>query len=797
MSRLYAVIQDLRFSVRLATRSPFLTCAVVATLALGVGLDAGVLSIVDGSVRRPRVQHDPDSFVHVQVDFESRTRRSRAELFSTTAADYLVYRESVESLSDLAAWHAVRAAVADDAGPTLAMLVSCNFFNVYGLRHAFIGRAFTPADCSGTERLAVISEEVWRSRFAADPQIAGKSIEINGEPIAVIGVLPANFAGQLRGPGYWMPLHMQPMFFRNVDLTRDAHTPWLALEGRLRAGFSRAAARHELDMLAVQQDRQHADRKTTISLTNGSVLEDPLLGRTAALVMLLTMSGLTLVLAIACANVTVLLLSRAAARQREIAIRVSLGASRSRLVVMLLTEGVSLAVMALPLSAYLAYEVPRIAKAMVPMLPYYNMRPNLAVFGYMVLLTAAVGCLAGLAPATESLRLNIWRGTHGRDTFQLLGTHWRMRDVLIASQVAMSLVLLIGAGVFVRAQSAIRHHDPGLDTEHTLAMPLRVAAATLPVLMDRVRGLPGVYSVAVAQASPFDGELMPTTTVRRADQSEAPARQTVSVNAVSPEYFRTVKLPVLHGRAFARPPAPTEVVISQSLARALWASEDPIGRDLLDESGRVQSVIGVARDVDVLSASPPTMYRPRSDGEPGGVLLVNVEGSTSAVAERMRELLMELAPSAVVQPVTLATAFEDLANRFAVLVRFVGFLGVVGIVLAVIGIYGVVAFAVSGRTKEVGIRMALGASKPVVMRMLLSSGIAPVAAGLTVGLLVAVAAAEVLRSVLSGTPVPIDVRDPMIFGSVTTVLIATVLAAMSLPAWRATASNPMDALRQE
>lgn len=792
-----ALAQDLRFSGRLARRSPFLTCAVVATLSLGVGLDAGVFTVVDGAIRQPRVQDDPDSFVHVQVDFSTGASKSTGQPFSTTSADYRAYRDGVTALSDLTAWHVVRAIVERDAQPTLAMVVSCNFFRVYGVERPLLGRVLTPADCLDTEAGVVISEEVWRRRFDADPEIVGKSIDINGQPISVVGVIPANFAGQLRGPGYWMPLHMQRLFMKGVDLTRDATTPWLALEGRLRPGFSRAAARRELMTLAGQQDRLHGDRATVISLTNGSVLEDPLLGRPAALVMVLTMGALTLILVIVCANVTVLLLSRAAARQREMAIRVSLGASRPRLMAMLLIEGLVLSLLAFPLSAYLVYQVPRVAKVMVPTLPYYNMQPNLRVFGYMVLLTGIVGCVVGLAPTTESLRASVWSRTHGHRLRQVFGTRWGTRDMLIACQVGMSLVLLIGAGLFVRAQSAIRDHDPGFDAAHTLVVPLRVQAAAVPELFDRVRAIAGVRAVASAQASPLETELMPTAIVRRADEPAPLAGRPVTVAAVSPEYFETLRLPIVRGRSFSRTSSSTNVLISHALASALWPSTEPVGEALRDKAGRTLTVIGVVRDVELLSAKTPVVYTLRAEHESGGVLLASIVGSSSGVEQQIGRILAEPGPAGAVAPRTLAATFDDMANKFSVLVRFVSFLGIVGIVLAVIGLYGVVAYAVSRRTKELGIRMALGATRPAIMRLLVRSGITPLVVGLAAGFLVASGSAAVLSRVLTGTPVPITPHDPTTFALATALLLATVVAAMSVPAWRATAHRPADALRHD
>jgi predicted permease len=531
-------------------------------------------------------------------------------------------------------------------------------------------------------------------------------------------------------------------------------------------------------------------------LTNGSVLEDPMLGRAATLIVLLTMSGLTLILAIACANVTVLLLSRAAARQREMAVRLSLGASRSQLVAMLLTETLLLAFMALPFGAYIAYQVPRIAKAMVPMLPYYNMRPNLAVFGYLVLITTVTGCVAGVAPAAESLRANLSSGALGRDTFHALGTRWGVRDLLIAGQVAMSLVLLVGAVLFARAEAAIRLQDAGIDVERTLVMPVRMAAPKVHAAAERVRAIPGIRSVALAQASPLDVEVMPTALLHRADEPDALERRPTAVNAVSPEYFEALQMPALRGRVLTRASANNDVVISQTLARGLGQA-DVIGQIVLDDSGRAFVVVGIVRDVQLLSEPAAMMYRRRTDDEPGGVLLALAGGTPSVLAQRMREVLAQLDPSAVVQVRPLASAFEDLAARFSVLVTFVSFLGTVGIGLALIGVYGVVAFAVSRRTKEVGIRIALGATRAVIMRLLLSGGIAPVAVGLVVGVAVSTAAASLLGKVLAGAPVPIDVRDPKAFGFAALVLIATVAMAMSLPAWRASSSDPVSALRQD
>jgi ABC-type antimicrobial peptide transport system permease subunit len=289
---------------------------------------------------------------------------------------------------------------------------------------------------------------------------------------------------------------------------------------------------------------------------------------------------------------------------------------------------------------------------------------------------------------------------------------------------------------------------------------------------------------------------MPTAQIHRANQSDASSRRAATVNAVSPQYFETLRMPALRGRVFTRANAANDVVVSQTLVRTLGLT-DVIGENLIDDSGRAFVVVGVVRDVDLLSGSAAMIYRRRADEESGGVLLAQIVSSAPAVAQRMREALTDLDPSAAVQVRTLASAFEELAARFSVLVIFVSFLGMVGVVLALIGVYGVVAFAVSRRTKEVGIRTALGATRPVIMRLLLSSGLAPVAVGLAGGLVLSLGAASVLGKVLAGAPVPLDIHDPRAFLFAVVVLMTTVVTAMSLPAWRATMSDPVNALRQD
>ena len=379
------LLQDVRFAVRSLRRSPFLACTTVLTLALGIGLNTGVFTMINAVLFRARVDKDPDCFVRLYAQ-NSSSSVPQGQLGGMSLADYRVYR-AAQSLSDLAAWHQIEAMLGGEiSGDVRALLVSCNFFSVYGLERPKLGRLFLESECSqsGAGPVAVLSEEIWRNRFAADPQILGRIITLNRHAFTVVGVAPAHFSGRVNNARIWVPYTMQSHLVSGGDLFAQTGTQWLIAEGRLKSGYSRSAAQAELNVIARQQDRFQPGRRTALIVTNGSMMEEPGLRAQSILAVSLWMGALMLLLLIACANVTTLLLSRAAARQREVAIRLSLGASRTRLLRMLLTESLILAATAGAISVYLAYAVPELVNRMMLAEPVsYPLTPDLRVFAYL------------------------------------------------------------------------------------------------------------------------------------------------------------------------------------------------------------------------------------------------------------------------------------------------------------------------------------------------------------------------------------------------------------------------------
>ncbi len=797
------LLEDIRYGVRSIVRSPLLSCATILTLALGIGINTGVFTILNGMLFRARVGSHPESFVHLSPDYSGESASGAEAPWAISVAGYRAYA-AAHSIDKLAAWGVAHAALGrDNPTPVLALLVSCNFFSVYGLDQLSFGRLFRDEECAtpGTAPVVVLSEEIWRDRFASDPQILGTLVILNRRPFTVVGIAPAGFAGRLRGPGIWIPYTMQAPFFGGVDLFRSDAPRWLTVEGRLKPGVSRTAARAELAVIAHQQDALHPGRKTAMLLTNGSIAEEPSMRAQVVWTAPLIMGALTLILLLACTNVTTLLLSRAAARRREIAIRLSLGAGRARLLRMLITESLILAAAAGAISAYVAWQMPAIFLHLAGTGPNYPVQPDLLVFGYLAAVTLAAGAIAGAAPAAESLNVDLTSALKGQES--LLGQR-HSRNFLVGAQVAMSMVLLVIAGIFVHAQYTIFTASPGFETHQVLMVGLHTdmppytaesAAAFDRAVAQRVAALSGVVSVAFTGAPPFSAS----------DEGAGPTeeingtRQPAAVNTVSENYFDTLGIPLVRGRAF-RPGDPRAIVVSEAFARAFFPGRDAIGQTVQTARGEPLEVAGVARDVKSQrfgATDGPLFYRPRPAQAFGDTLMVRFRGEEGAIAAAVRSAIREMDREQMPAPGTLQALMDQAADRFWRLSQMVLFLGAVAVLLAVVGIYGVAAFAVTRRTREMGIRIALGATRRDIVQAVLESGMRPVLMGLAAGVALSLMASLALGRVLRQMPFALDVRDPLAYGAVALLLALAALAATLGPALRAAKADPTWALRQE
>ncbi|MCX6629456.1 MAG: ADOP family duplicated permease [Candidatus Solibacter sp.] len=790
--------EDVRYGCRVIRRNPLLSLVVILTLTVGIGINASVFTVVNGMMLKPHVYKDPASFLRIvpQSRLQSVPRQ-------VSYQEYMRLRDSTRTLRQLAAFSYFPVVIGDDdPGGSVGIAVSCNFFLVDGLDRAIVGRLIDQSDCGapGQAPVAVIGEKVWHQRFASDPRIVGRVARVNNRPVTIVGVAPGLTTSWLTPPNIWLPYTAQPYLDSSRSGFTDDTLLWLTLAGRLAPGYSRAHVRAEFDMLERQEDRLHHGRATAVTTTDGSWLAEFELYMGARELFLLAffVGSFTMVLLIACANVATLLLSRSASRRREIAVRLALGAPRVRLVRMLITESLILAAIAGGASAYLVRHVPHpLFRYLAPRAPDYPMDPDWRIFLYISAIVLFSGILSGLAPALESVKVDLTSSLKGY-TSMLSGG--RLRAALVSAQVALSMVLLVSAGLFAKSEERNLHADPGYLPQKVVVSPLRfpenTSAATARVRLDaiaqRLKALPGAHSVAFSDELP----MISRTTVELRPPARADAVQAVDIYTGSPGFFETLGVPILRGREFQESDG-SAIVVSRNLARTFWPKEDPLGK-ALTLRGVTATVVGVAKDVDPVrffgSENPP-LYLMRRAHPNRNVVAVRFDGDATAGAFAVRAALREFDPGMFVVARVLQGWIEQVTEVLWNMVSLIVFLGLVATVLATTGIYGAVSFAVNQRTRDLGIRLALGASRFDIVREVFVSGGQPVVRGLFIGLWLSVAQAASLRQNMKGTPLRLDSGDPLLYGGAALLLAAAAALAMAGPARRGSKADPLDALR--
>jgi len=796
------LFEDVRYGLRLIRKNWLLSSVVVLTLTLGIGMNVSVLTVINGVALQPHVYKDPDTFVRVMTQ-----PRFQIGQRPVSYREYLSLQETSRSMLMLAAYTLFGGQLEEDPSITFGIVASCNFFQVDGLDHAIRGRLFVPDDCHapGQAPVALISDDLWQSRFGGDPQIVGRVIRLNGRPVTVVGVVPKGTSGWTRPSRIWLPYTALPYFSpsRNFFTQQDDNL-WLFLAGRMAPGFTRAQAQAELATLERRMDQLHSGRRTEVTVTDGSWYEEVEFTGQNLMVMGWVIGAINLVLLISCANVTTLLLSRAAARKREIAVRLSLGAPRIRLMRMLLTESLLLASLAGVVSVYVAWRIPNILyEFVVKRPPDFPLPPDWRIFAYIAAVVFVTGCVCGLAPALESLKVDLTaslKGNVGALSGAMGGS--RMQRWLVAAQVSASLVMLVGAGLFAQAEYRILSTDPGYQPRKVLVAPLRFpegatlesARTLMQAVAFRLQGVPGVRSVAYSDEPPLLGH--DTVEVRFPGRS-SDATETVDVYPASPAYFQTLGLPLLRGREFQETDR-SAVVVSEALTKVLWPRQDPIGKLLQLPEGRVP-VIGVARDVSPVrfggSENPPA-YRLTPLGQEHTFLMVRVESGSPALLGAVRTAIRGVSPEILGVSRILQDWIDDYTAILWNLVTLIGMLGLVAIVLATTGIYGAVAFAVSQRTRDMGIRVALGATRWDIVREVFLSGGKPVMHGVFFGLWQSLVTATALKQTFKSTPIQLDSSDPLVYVAAAGLLLTAGLLAMLAPARRAAVADPLCSLRE-
>ncbi|HYN06348.1 MAG TPA: ABC transporter permease [Vicinamibacterales bacterium] len=795
-------VQDLRYGARQMRRAPSFTAVAVLTLGLGMGVSAAIFSVVDTVLLRPLPYREPDRLVAV---YEGDVGRS---VLAWT--EYLAFVEQTRTLESVSAIQPVSATVLNVALPeqVSGALVSASTFPMLGIQ-PLAGRGFlADEDRPGAGQVALISESLWRRAYGGDSAIVGKPItlEVNeswGRPVnrsqsyTVVGVLPASFQTLLPGTrgDVWLPLAAE----RN-----DSHD--LFVLGRLKPGVSAADARTDLETIAApMRTAVHSDGRP-MRFAVVSVLDDLLGSWRRALLVLLGAVGF--VLLIACVNVANLILARGWARSRELSVRAGLGASRGRIRRQLLTETMLLAVLGGVVAVVVAQLgitlLTRLAPADLARLDQAQLDPRVVVFMAGLVVLAMV--LSGLLPAMRLSGFSPQRGLQeaGRGLAESRGSR-RLRSGLVVVEVALAIVLLIGSGLMVRTITGLIRVDPGFSTRNVLTFRLSLPRQSYQTkelrtdfyegLFTKLDALPGVQAVGISHAVPFGG--LASGTMVTADGS------TESVNvrwqAVSPDYFRALTIPIVRGDPFARADMRGEmqrVVVDRLAAERLWGDRNPLGQRLrMSGNPAALTVIGIAgttREASLDQPGHPTIYLPVFPGRGSVVMLA--EGDTSALVPAIRRALLEV--DSIVAPSDFLPMAERVARSFG-LQRFtallLGVFATAAAFLGIVGLYGVIAFAVGRRTREIGIRRALGAERLEIVGLVVAQGARLVAAGIALGLAGAFGLTRLLSTML------FDVRaaDVATYAIVSVVMTAVALLACLVPARRAARVDPVTALRQD
>jgi macrolide transport system ATP-binding/permease protein len=810
--------QDLRFAARMLRKNPAFTAAAMVTIALGVGINVGIFSVLNGAALRLLPIPRAEQIVSVDQIFHSRTlRNSRNGTSLFSYAEYLDYRTHNHVFSGLVAYEPfVEATLAGGSmQQLLGAATSCNYFEVLQ-EHPALGRGFLDSDCAAPSQTAVVvvSDDLWRGTFAGDPSLVGKTVVLNRTAYTVVGIAPPGFTGtEPIASAFWVPVTMQKALEPGRDRLADDNLSWLALLGRVNPGVTIEQVRADLGIIAGRIDHLHAGRTTSLAVRTATFFGRQEEREHLIPIASVILAAFGLVLLIACANVANLLLARASVRHKEIALRISIGASRWRLVRQLLTESLLLSLLGGVLGSLLAFwSFASATRFVISHLPRsfstlaVNVTPDARVVGYALALTLITGIMFGLIPALQSSRLDL--NTALKDDGAHSGSGKKggrfLRNALVGAQISISMILLLAAGLLLRGLYYAQTVDPGFEIKNVATTFLNLgtqaydesrAKVFLQRLRERIAALPGVIEVAQGECAPLSHDFS-------AGNFSVPGRAGkvgIEYNHVSPEYFSVVGVPIVWGRGFVPGDAQDSlgIIVSESTARRLWPGEDPLGKALREDSGLEHSVIGVARDAQVSHLGElDTLYLYFPAGTQDNLrtyVLVRFAGGYTPIAKGIRDAVQSLDADVPIDVTKLEDYLEVWRMPSRIVAALSGALGALALLLASIGVYGMVSYSVSRRVREIGIRVALGADGAGVMSLVLRQAMRPVLVGGLVGVIGCAIVSGVLSTMLFG----LSAHDPIAFISVPLFLLFVALIASYVPARRAMRVDPMVALRYE
>lgn len=805
--------QDLHYNLRVIHRAGSLSGAVVLTLLVGLGVNSVVFSVLNGLLFRPSATHDPDTFIQIYAQPSGQSRReSHGPETMVTLEDFHAIRSATRTLSavTLSRWASFTLGAADGV-PLRGKFVSCNFLTAH-VGPLKVGRGFLETDCSapGNEPVVVLTERAWNLHFARDPSVIGRAIRVNGTLLTVIGVAPDDAVdGPIAAMAY-VPYTMQPVLQGPTDYFRDAEGihAWLNMSGRLAPGCTIPEAQAELDVIESSVDRLHPGQATGMLVTDGAIIHEPNTARTMPLLVVLCLGTGVLILLMVCANVTTLLLARAVSRRHEMAVRLSLGASRSRLRRQLLTETITLAACAGLGSIALTYYAPRYVAQLLSDFPLLNgFRPDWRVFAFTFILASVAACLAGVSPALETLRFDLVTALKPAGHGGRAPVSSRLRSTLIANQLSISLTLLVVMGVVFRAQGRLINVTLDYDPNRTIVTDVDLshsgytgpsARAFYDRLIPSLQEMPRVHAVALASPPPFRG--IPRTSFSL--EKVVPRTLVASVRCVTPAYFSIAGLRVVSGRLFSDLEAGTPgrvmpIVVSHSFARKFFPSVEAAGQRIRFANDDVAQIVAVVSDTSSIrpaEADEPMLYQPIYTADVASISpILQVDGDARPLIPAIRAQVQMIDRKLSPQPKTIAMVVAGEATRYNAVLGAAAIPATLALFLSVIGIYGLTAFAAAQRTHEIGVRIALGASRRQIIAVFFQSLRGPFVVGIVIGSVCAAIGVSLLKSAYLLTDA--SAAEPLPYAIGIVLLLLTASVATFIPAARATRKEPWSTLR--
>jgi macrolide transport system ATP-binding/permease protein len=817
------LFKDIRYGVRVLSRNPGVTLVAIVTLALGIGANTAIFSGVSAFLMRPLAVPDAHELIRPLEISEDRGTSDEVSY-----PDYVDYRNQSTSFTGLAAEDMIQAAIdAENQNDVIwGQVVSANYFDVVQVK-PIMGRSFLPDEdkAAGASPVVVLSHSFWQRRMASDPNIVGKTVQMNNRAYQVIGVTPESFVGTkfALALDFWVPISMAEDLRRNPDILADRGSHWMNMIGRLKPGVSIEQASAEISAIATRLNQAYPDNRAAstqakvLSEVDGRWEDQGGVFKSAGAI---AMAIVGLILLIACANVANLMLAKAASRRKEIGIRLALGANRARLIRQLLTESLLLSLAGGGLGLLLAFWVTDLMQGFVPVLEYNIVNDFFSIDSRALVFTLAIslatGLVFGLAPAWQSSNPDVVPVLKGDPELARRGKRraFGLRNVLVVAQVALSLVVLVCGGLFIKSFRKAQTMDPGFDNPNGLIVSLSPQLIGYDddqsrnfyrQIVERVSHVPGIEAASLTRTLPLGDSSNSNGPVLKEGETLArgSAGRNIMTNVVSPGYFNTMQIPVLEGRDFDerdQPKTQRVVIVNQRLAEMLWPGESAVGKRIFvgAESRDALEVVGVVKTGKYrnLAEDPkPFFYSAMGQRRPATMALVmrskvdprSLVGAVRTEVQSLDRRVPMFGVKTMDEHKTYALWAPNMAASFSLA------FGVVAILLSAVGLYSVMAYIVSQRTREVGIRMALGANRGDVMKMITRQGMRLAAVGVGIGLVLALALAKVLSSLLIG----VSGYDVTTFILVPTLLVVVALFACYLPARRATKVDPLVALRYE